>query len=91
MRRLIRFTLFSNKEISVRNILKIEINIPDIPNFGNELIQFRRMGESTRHKWVNFREGKYIPGRALPPMVLQTNMENKLLNFVCYDTATMLK
>ena len=42
------------KGISVRNILNIEINILDIPNFGNKLIQFRRMGESTRHKWVNF-------------------------------------
>ncbi len=41
------------KGISVRNILNIEINILDIPNFGNKLIQFRRMGESTRHKWVN--------------------------------------
>ena len=40
------------KGISVRNILNIEINILDIPNFGNKLIQFRRMGESTRHKWV---------------------------------------
>ena len=38
------------KEISVRNILNIEINILDIPNFGNTLIQFRMMGESTRHK-----------------------------------------
>ena len=46
------------KGISVRNILNIEINILDIPNFGNKLIQFRRMGESTRHKWVKsiFRE-----------------------------------
>jgi len=41
------------KGIYVRNILNIEINILDIPNFGNKLIQFRRMGESTRHKWVN--------------------------------------
>jgi len=40
------------KEISVGNILNIEINILDIPNFGNKLIQFRRMGQSTRHKWV---------------------------------------
>ncbi len=40
------------KGISVRNILNIEINILDIPYFGNKLIQFRRMGESTRHKWV---------------------------------------
>ena len=37
------------KGISVRNI---EINILDIPNFGNKLIQFRKMGESTRHTWV---------------------------------------
>ena len=43
------------KGISVRNILNIEINILDIPNFGNKLIQFRRMGESTRHKWVNIK------------------------------------
>ena len=35
------------KGISVRNNLNIEINILDIPNFGNKLIQFRRMGEST--------------------------------------------
>jgi hypothetical protein len=41
------------KGISVKNIRNIEINILDIPNFGNKLIQFRRMGESTRHKWVN--------------------------------------
>ncbi|KAH3881287.1 hypothetical protein DPMN_005212 [Dreissena polymorpha] len=40
------------KEISVKDLLNIEINKPDIPNFGNKLIQFRRMGESTRHKWV---------------------------------------
>ena len=40
------------KGISVRNILNIEINILDIPNFGNKLIKFKRMGESTRHKWV---------------------------------------
>ena len=41
--------------ISVRNILNIEINtsILNIHNFENKLIQFRRMGESTRHKWVN--------------------------------------
>ena len=44
---------FLLKGISERNILNIEINILDIPNFGNKLIQFRRMGESTRHKWVN--------------------------------------
>ena len=43
------------KGISVRNILNIEINILDIPYFGNKLIQLRRMGESTRHKWVNCR------------------------------------
>ncbi len=42
------------KGIYVRNILNMEINILDIPIFGNKLIQFRRMGESTRHKWVNF-------------------------------------
>jgi hypothetical protein len=41
------------KGISVRNILNIEINILDIPNFGNKVIQFRRMEESTRHGWVN--------------------------------------
>jgi hypothetical protein len=41
------------KGISLRNILNIEITIQDIPNFGNKLIQFRRIGESTRHKWVN--------------------------------------
>jgi len=39
------------KGISVRNILNIEINILDIPNFGNKLIHLRRTGESTRHKW----------------------------------------
>jgi len=40
------------KGISVRNILNKEIHILDIPNFGNKFIQFRRMGESTRHTWV---------------------------------------
>ena len=38
---------------SVRKFLSIEIHKLDIPDFGNKLIQFRRMGESTRHKWVN--------------------------------------
>ena len=42
------------KGISMRNIIKIEINIQDIPNFGNKLIQFGRMGESTRHKVLKF-------------------------------------
>ena len=40
------------KGISLRNILNIEINILDISNYGNKLIKFRRMGESSRHKWV---------------------------------------
>ena len=40
------------KWFSVRNILNIEINILEIPNFGNKLIQIRRMGNSIRHKWV---------------------------------------
>jgi len=39
------------KGISVRNVLNIEINILDIPNFGNKFIQLRWKGESTRHKW----------------------------------------
>jgi hypothetical protein len=39
------------KGISVRNILNIEINILEIPNFENKLIHLRRTGESTRHKW----------------------------------------
>jgi len=32
--------------------INIDTNILDIPNFGNKLIQIRRMGESTRLKWV---------------------------------------
>ena len=32
------------------------MNILDIPNFGNKLIQLKRMGESNRHKWVNVRQ-----------------------------------
>ena len=46
--------------ISVRNILNIEINIPDTPTFGNKLIQFRRMGESTGHKWVNTEQNRIL-------------------------------
>ena len=38
--------------ISVKNILNIEINILDIPNFGNKLIQSKRTGESSRLKCV---------------------------------------
>ena len=48
------------KGMSVRNILNIEINILNIPNFGNKLIQIRRMGESTGHKWViTYRMGSW--------------------------------
>jgi hypothetical protein len=43
----------ASKGISIRNILNIKINKRDIPNFGNKLIQFRMMGQSTRHTWVN--------------------------------------
>ena len=54
--------------ISVRSILNIEINILDMPNFGNKLIQFRRMGESTRHKWVMIHV--YCFSKAMRPYVV---------------------
>jgi hypothetical protein len=53
MRRLIRVCAVCLKEFLLKIFFNIEINILGIPNFGNKLIQFRRMGGSTRHKWVN--------------------------------------
>ena len=53
------------KGISVRNVLNIEINILDIPNFGNKFTQFRRMGESTRHKWVKHDIRASVVGRPI--------------------------
>ena len=44
------------------HILNIEINILDIPNFGNTLIQLRWMEESTRHKWVQPTLTRFISG-----------------------------
>ena len=42
--------------ISVRNILNIEINILDIPNFGNKLIQLRRMEVMDWSNWEGWKK-----------------------------------